>query len=236
MHGQIIQQNQLSIKDTVANYFHITDVDKHSTEDPYNLQPKQQKPTNIEKQKPLTEDEMYLKQKLITSHIFLNTAEALFKLNIPIGILNYAIDQVCQGRDSKLILDCGYELLKKKGRRQEIFLHPHINTLMSYRKVTSFDDLVRQLHKGIESLRSYGRCGTHEYDDADYILRMLERDIQYRDPDINCMWDFGWNELMFAYVEMDDVIRDIEQNTLDELMNEMAKDYMSSSNFMAAKP
>lgn len=178
---------------------------------------------------------MYLKQKLITSHLFLNTAEALFKLNIPIGILNYTIDQVCQGSDSKLILDCGYELLKKKGRRQEIFFHPHINKFMSCRKVKSFDELVRQLHNGIESLRSYGRRGTDKYDDAAYILRMLERDIQYGDPDINCTWDIGWNEFMFAYVEMDDVVRDIEQHILDELMNEMAKDYMLGSNFTAAK-
>lgn len=183
----------------------------------------------MEKQDPLTEDEMYLKQKLIISNLFLNTAEALFKLNIPISVLNYASDQICEEKDSKLVLDCGYEVLKRKGRKQEIHLNPRINKIMSHTTIRSLDDLVRQLHKDFETLRSYGINGRDEYDDADYLLKMLERDIHYRDPDLNCMWDLGWNEMMFAIVEMDEVTRDVEREVLEELVDEIAKDCMSSS-------
>lgn len=169
---------------------------------------------------PLTEDEMFLKQKLIKCHLFLNTAEALFKLNIPISILNYASEQICEDKDSKIIQDCGYELLKRKGRRQEI-IYPSINKLVSYTNVRSLDDLVRQVHKDLEVLRSYGRSGKDEYDYVNRILEMLESDIYNKHPDLNSMWDFGWNEVMFPCAKMDEVVSNIEQLLLEELMNEL---------------
>ncbi|XP_021768371.1 uncharacterized protein LOC110732699 [Chenopodium quinoa] len=181
-----------------------------------NQQQKQQKPIKMVKQEPLTEDELFLKQKLIKSHLILNTAEALFKLNIPISILNYASDQNCEEKDSKIILDCGYELLKRKGR-QEIFTNIF--------KLRSLDDLVRQLHKDLEALRFYGRNGRDEYDDyANCILKLLETDIYNRHPDLNCMWDIGWNETTFPCAKMDEAVGIIEQLMLDELVDELAND------------
>lgn len=193
----------------------------------------QPKPTTIGKQDPLTEDEMFLKQKVIKSNLFLNTAEALFKLNIPVSVLNYANDQICQEKDSKLILGGGYELLKRKGRKREIFFYHNINMITSHTMFRSLDDLVRQLHKDFETLRSYGRNGRDEYDDAGFVLKMLERDIHYSDPDLNCMWDLGWKETMFAYVEMDEVISNVERILLEELVDEIANDCMLSSNYIA---
>lgn len=189
-----------------------------------NQQQKQPKPTKMEKQEPLTEDELFLKQKLIKSHLFLNTAEALFKLNIPISILNYASDQIYEEKDSKIILDCGYELLKRRGR-QDIFFYPSINIFMTCTKFRSLDDLVRQLHKDLEALRSYGSNG-REYDHASCILNMLERDIYNRHPHLNCMWDLGWNELRFPCANMDEVISIIEHLMLEELVNELTNDWL----------
>ncbi|KMT11502.1 hypothetical protein BVRB_5g108250 isoform A [Beta vulgaris subsp. vulgaris] len=184
----------------------------------------QQAPLKIEKQEPLTEDELFLKQKLITSHLFLNTAEALFKLNIPISILNYASDQICEEKDSKMIVDSGYELLKRKGRR-ELFYYPSINVFNTCTGIRSLDDLVRQLHKDFQALRSYGRNRRDEYDYANCILQMLENDIYNRYPNLNCMWDYGWNEVKFPYAKMDEVISSIEQLLLDELLSQII-DYL----------
>ncbi|KAK9270030.1 hypothetical protein L1049_025603 [Liquidambar formosana] len=58
---------------------------------------------------------------------------------------------------------------------------------------------------------------------------MLERDLQNRDPDVNCMWDFGWNEMMFAFLEKDDVIRDVEKLLLNGLIDEIARDFLHVS-------
>ncbi|GAB4852119.1 hypothetical protein Ancab_016309 [Ancistrocladus abbreviatus] len=59
-----------------------------------------------------------------------------------------------------------------------------------------------------------------------YLLQMLERDVHHRDPDVNSMWDLGWNGIVFAYVERDDVVRDVEKVLLDEFMSEIAKDFV----------
>ncbi|KAL2901033.1 Laminin-like protein epi-1 [Bienertia sinuspersici] len=189
-------------------------------EDCNNSSDQQQKPIKMDKQILLTEDEMFLKQKLITSHLFLNTAEALFKLNIPISILNYASDHIFEEKDSKTIQDCCYELLKRKGRRQGI-IFPSSNMIATHTKIKSLDDLVRQLHKDVEILQSYGRGRKDEYDYVNHILNMLDSDIYNKHPDLNSMWDFGWNEVMFPCAKMDEVISSIEQLLLDELMEEL---------------
>ncbi|XP_021900815.1 uncharacterized protein LOC110816799 isoform X2 [Carica papaya] len=87
-----------------------------------------------EKPEPLTESEEHLKQILITSQLFLNTVEALFKLNIPIGIPR-AGEHDYHDKDSKLILACGYEVAKRKGKRQELSVHPFMKLSITFVKV-----------------------------------------------------------------------------------------------------
>ncbi|GMP45002.1 hypothetical protein CsSME_00013694 [Camellia sinensis var. sinensis] len=173
----------------------------------------------------LTDNETHLKQILIKSQLFLNTAEALFKLNIPIGILDVT-DYNSQDEDCKIILDCGYEIMKRKGRRQELTLH---NISIMSTKAMSLDNLVKQLYKDLEKLKFYGRNGSDEYDAADYLLKMLETDVQNRDPDVNSMWDLGWNEVKFSILEKDDLIRDVERYLLNVLIDEIMKDLLHLS-------
>ncbi|GAB4852075.1 hypothetical protein Ancab_016265 [Ancistrocladus abbreviatus] len=190
---------------------------------------KQHRPAKLDSvQQPLKDGEIDLKKVLITSDLFLNTAEALFKLNIPVGILNASEQHICEEEGSKLILDCCYNILKRKGRRQELCHYPCVLILTdNVSVIRSLDDLVKQLHKDLEILRSYGRNGRYaEYDDANYLLQMVERDVHHRDPDVNSMWDLGWNGIVFAYVERDDVVRDVEKVLLDEFMSEIAKDFV----------
>jgi hypothetical protein len=55
---------------------------------------------------------------------------------------------------------------------------------------------------------------------------MLECDVYNWDIDVNCMWDCGWDKMMFAFLEKDDVIRDVEKFVLDGLLDEVAKDLL----------
>ncbi|XP_057975665.1 uncharacterized protein LOC131163008 [Malania oleifera] len=197
-----------------------------STDIPYPSQLEQQKISKSWMQEPLTEDENHLKQVLTQSQVFLNSAEALFKLNIPVGILN-AVGHIYQYEDGKLVLDCGYEVMKRKGRRLELSVHPCVKTTISFpTKIRSLDDLVKQLHKDIDNLRFCGRDGINECDTSDYLYKMLENDLHGKDPDVNCMWDLGWNEMALTFLEKDEVIRDVERHMLNGLLDEIAREFL----------
>ncbi|OIT04063.1 PREDICTED: uncharacterized protein LOC109224900 [Nicotiana attenuata] len=179
-------------------------------------------------QEPLTEPEKHFKESVIKSQQFLNTAEALFKLNIPISIL-HASDQNNQGEDVKLMLDCGYEIMKRKARRQELALHPYATMSIGYVKTRSLDDLIKQLCKDFDTLKFYGGDGnmSDECDAADYLHNMIGQDMHNRIPDVNSMWDFGWSEqIMFAFFEKDDVIKDVEKHLLNGLIDEITMDLL----------
>lgn len=196
-----------------------------STDISYPSQLEHQKIPKLGMQELLTESENCLKQILITSELFLNTAEALFKLNIPFNIL-HASSYNCQDEESKLILDCGYEVMKRKGRRQEFIIHPCMKISIHSTKVTSLDKLVKQLNKDFETLKLYGRNGNPKCDVEDYLPKMLEIDVYHSIPDVNCMWDLGWNDMMFALLEKDDVIRDVEKHVLNGLIDEITRDLL----------
>ncbi|KAA8528639.1 hypothetical protein F0562_035994 [Nyssa sinensis] len=209
----------------------LNGANKESMELTYLLQHEDKKIPTSGTQELLTENETRLKQILMKSQLFLDTAEALFKLNIPVSIL-HASDYYSQDEESKLILDCGYEVMKRKGRRQECAVHPFEKISISSVKVRSLDDLVKQLYKDFESLKFYGRNGGDECDGAEYLHKMLERDVQIRDLDVNSMWDFGWNEMMFAFPEKGDIIRDVEKHVLNGLIDEITKDLLHVSVFI----
>lgn len=183
-----------------------------------------QKISEISIQQPLTESENYLKWILVMSQLFVNTAEALFKLNIPFNVLQGG-DRESQDEGSKLILDCGYEVMKRKGIRQELKVHSHSRISMGTMNIISLDDLVRQLNKDMEKLKFYGRKKSCQVDVEDYLPKMLEHDVYDKDPDIDCMWDLGWNDETFAFIEKYDVIRDTEKHILSVLLDEITLDF-----------
>ncbi|XVE94728.1 hypothetical protein REPUB_Repub02eG0033500 [Reevesia pubescens] len=172
---------------------------------------------------PLTESENHLKQILMKSQIFMNTAEALFKLNIPINIL-HANGHDYHDQESKLVLDCGYEVMKRKGRRQELSVHPFLKVSITSNKAKSLDELVKQMCKDFDELKLYGRDGKEDSPFEDYLPKMLEADVNNKEPDLNCMWDLGWNSYMFGFLEKDDVIKDMEKFVLNGLLDEITRD------------
>ncbi|XP_060199659.1 uncharacterized protein LOC132628011 [Lycium barbarum] len=183
-------------------------------------------------QEPLTEPEKQFKESVIKNQLFLNTAEAIFKLNIPISILHTS-DQNNQGEDVKLMLDCGYEIMKRKAIRQELNVHPYATISIGYTKTSSLDDLIKKLCRDFDTLKSYGGNGnmSDECDAADYLHNMICKDMQNGNPDVNSMWDSGWSteQIMFGFFEKDDVIKDMEKHLLNGLIDEITMDLLRIS-------
>ncbi|KAJ0252517.1 Uncharacterized protein HA466_0117070 [Hirschfeldia incana] len=172
----------------------------------------------------LSENEMNLKKIVVKSQLFLDTFEALFKLNIPLNVLHEVGGNNYYQEDKNLLLDCGYEIMKRKGRFQDLSVHPFVKVPISSSKVNSLDHLVRQLSKEFEKLRTYGReCYTESLVE-DYLPKVLERDVYYKDPNLNSMWDMGWSNSMDAFIERDDVIRDVEREVFNGLLEEITRD------------
>ncbi|XP_010254865.1 PREDICTED: uncharacterized protein LOC104595704 [Nelumbo nucifera] len=174
-------------------------------------------------QGPLGENENNLKQILVQSQLFLNAAEALYELQIPVGIL-HASAHKCQNENSKLVLDCSYEVMRRKGRRQELTFYPSMKISIGSMKIKCLDDLVKKLHEDLEELKFWGQNGSKECDVAQYLYTILNKDIQNRNPDVNCMWDFGWSYSIFTFIEKDDIIRDLEKHLLNGLIDEITRD------------
>lgn len=177
---------------------------------------------------PLTESETRLKHVLLKSRLFLNTAEALFKINTPTGIPKpNGQDYSLEDEDDKLALDCAFEILRRKGRRRELAVYPFARKArISFLNISSFDDVVRQLYKSFEGLRAHGRKGCHNSELEDYLPRMLELDVYTRNPETDCMWDSGWEVLTFAMLEKDEVVKDVERLITSSLIDEMASDVL----------
>ncbi|CAI9115834.1 OLC1v1016838C1 [Oldenlandia corymbosa var. corymbosa] len=177
--------------------------------------------------KPLTESEKNLKEKLIKGQQFLNTAEAFFKLNIPVSILDDSNDQCGQDAETKLILDCGYELLKKKGQRLEVSVYPRKQMSVTVaNKVNSLDDLIRQLSQDFNTLKSYGGNSSPELETADCLSKMLEKDFEKSHSEVSSMWDCNWISDPFGFQEYDEIVKELEKHLLNGLLNEITQELL----------
>ncbi|KAG9440976.1 hypothetical protein H6P81_021141 [Aristolochia fimbriata] len=180
------------------------------------------------KQGTFTEQESNLKQMLITSQHFLTAAVAFFKLHIPISILHASCHRD-EKRESKLVLDCAYEIMKRKGRRKELVFHPSVTMPIVSMKIKSLDDLVKELNRDLAHLQGHREPQGDDYDAARYLHKILDREIKDTNPDANCMWEFGWNCRMFAYIEKEEVIRDVEKHLFNRLIDEIIGDHFQIS-------
>ncbi|XVF63877.1 hypothetical protein PTKIN_Ptkin09bG0121300 [Pterospermum kingtungense] len=202
---------------------------EESIEISHTPQPQNQITTNTsEMPESLSETENHLKQILMKSQLFINTAEALFKVNISLSIL-HENGHDYHDQESKLILDCGYDVMKRKGRRQELSALPFLKLPITSSKTKSMDDLVKQMCKDFDKLKLYGRDGKEDSPFEDYLPKMLEADVNNKEPDVNCMWDLGWSCMMLAFIEKDDVIRDVEKYVLNGLLDEITIDLFTAT-------
>ncbi|KAK4387523.1 hypothetical protein Sango_2358900 [Sesamum angolense] len=200
---------------TILNPGKVSD-DLQIVEQPYAL-----KDENRLKQRDQSiEHEKDLKEILIKSQLFLSTAEALFKLNIPVSFLHVG-DHDYEVAEKKLVLDTAYEVMKRKARRYEVTYHPYTKTNISCTKLRSLDNLVKQLCKELEILKFYGGHGN---DVAAGLYEMLNKDIYNKGPDVNSMWDFEWSNMMSMFPEKEEVIREVETHMINGLLDEITND------------
>ncbi|KAL3634284.1 hypothetical protein CASFOL_021338 [Castilleja foliolosa] len=178
-----------------------------------------------ERHEQLTEPEKELKEIVIKSQSFLSTSEALFKLNTPVSYL-HAAEQDYEVAENKFILNCAYELMKRKARRTENSYNPYIKANISSPKVQSLDDLIKQLCKDLETVKFYGGNESDECDVAVRLHKMLEKDIYHKDADANSMWDFEWSNIGVLVPEKEGVVRDVERYMLNGLLDEVANDLL----------
>ncbi|CAA0813332.1 Unknown protein [Striga hermonthica] len=198
-----------------------------SIEELHNLPQNEDKQTSIpDRREQLTEPEKQLKEMAIKSQTFLSTAEALFKLNLPTSFL-HATEQDYEAPENKLVLNCAQEVMKRKARRHGVANHPHMKPASAGPKVRSFDDLIKQLGKDLETLKLYGGNLGDERDLAARLYRMLEKDIGGGGADVNCMWDLEWSNLKALVTEKDDVVREVERYMLNGLLDEITGDLVA---------
>lgn len=184
---------------------------------------KQELSENI-KEESLTEKGSPFKKMVVNNKNFLNTAQALFKLEIPIGIL-HASENAYPAEDSKGTLDCVYEVMRRKNRREESNFALRLS--IAPIRERSLDDLIQELNGDLQNLKCPITKEGGNYDTAEMLHKMLARDIQNCNPDINCMWDLGWTMMLFADAEKDEVVRDVEKHILNMLINEFALDILN---------
>ncbi|KAL6504684.1 hypothetical protein OROHE_023442 [Orobanche hederae] len=178
-----------------------------------------------ERQKQLTEPEKELKEIVIKSQMFLSTAVALFKLDIPVTFLHAAEQDYEAAEKNKLVLNCAYEVMKRKARRHKNTYNLYTKTSTSRTKLRSLDDLIKQVCRDLETIKCYGDGnGSDECDVASRLYEMHEKDIHNKDPNVNSMWDFEWSDIMSSIPEKEDIVRDVERYMINGLLDEITKD------------
>ncbi|KAI3842149.1 hypothetical protein MKX03_012757 [Papaver bracteatum] len=167
----------------------------------------------IDVAKPLQQERP--KSEKLGSQFFLNAAVALFRFQFPVSTLNCSMNK-CQDEDSKLILDSGYETMRRKGKIQELNCNPCISIYVGSKKVRCLDSLVKELN---EDLETYNKQP---------ILFATKRH-ENKNPVVNCMWDFGWSDIMFSCIEKEEVVRDVEKHVLNRLIDGITRDFIHLS-------
>lgn len=119
--------------------------------------------------------------------------------------------------------------MKRKGRREDQASFPAMKLSIVSAKVKSFDDLIKELHEDLGHLKTHGKTEDGNYDAANFLDKMLKRDFQSRNPDANCMWDFGWSDSSCGYLETDEVIKDVEKFLLNRLIDEITRNLLDIS-------
>ncbi|RZC92997.1 hypothetical protein C5167_028352 [Papaver somniferum] len=173
---------------------------------------------------PANED--HLKQILLRSRVFLNAVVALFRFQFPVGTLNCSTNK-CQDEDSKLLLDSGYETMRRKGKIQELNCNPCIGIFVGSKKVRCLESLVKELNEDLETYKY--SASEHIEDEASHLHYLLQKDIENKNPVVNCMWDFGWSNIMFSCIEKEEVARDVEKHVLNIMIDEITRDFIHLS-------
>uniref|UniRef100_A0A1D1Y332 DUF3741 domain-containing protein n=1 Tax=Anthurium amnicola TaxID=1678845 RepID=A0A1D1Y332_9ARAE len=183
--------------------------------------------SNFDRKELLTDDEKHLRKILANSQLFLSNAQTLFNIKIPVSLIPEGKTE-CQDEQRKIALDSGFEVMRRKGRRQEISLLSTKEVSTATVRVRCMDDLIKELNNDLKSLE-FSVLNEDCVDTSEFLHKMLERDIHDSNPDVNCMWDFSWKSLKFVSAEKNEVAKDMEKHVLNGLINDIVKDILNVS-------
>ncbi|KAL6006211.1 hypothetical protein ACLOJK_040257 [Asimina triloba] len=153
-----------------------------------------------------------LRQLLLSSPSFTNSAEELFDLHIDQNIVCHANDHdLAVAKSSKFLLDCVKEIMGHKHRRGAHWKHPLVllRTHGSELDIT-VGKLLDELIDGIENLEYYSKVGAGGLG-KDGLYCMLGRDLRCEGLVGNGVWDLGWSN-GFSLEDADEVASEVEQN------------------------
>lgn len=125
----------------------------------------------------------------------------------------------CDGTNSKLLMDCAYELLESRRQRNIPSIYPLIQRpLKNPNFCISTDHLMQEIHNAIESLMNYkNRAST--------VLALLEQDLRCIGRNVEA-WDEGWRD-EFTRDEVYEISCDLDKLILGELVAEVLAEFCS---------
>lgn len=164
-----------------------------------------------------------IRNLLLDSSIFLNRAEELFDTYTYQPLVSHTTSsQDCGTADTKLLLECGKELLEHKSLQCRVGVHPFPYIHFKKSKICiSLDRLVKEICDGIQYLKSYYKLAGNMIV-IDTLHTVLKKDI-WCNGLVNGAWDLGWRN-GFTLDEIDQVVLDIEQKILSGIIEDVIMD------------
>jgi hypothetical protein len=168
--------------------------------------------TNLYYEDSLTENQILLKDMLLSDPEFLDLSQALF--TVEITTLNFEKNtKTPLGKENNIVLlNAAREILKRKATRLDVCENI---------KIQSLNSLIRELDSDFRSLE-YGRK-SENFD----LQKIIEKEIGDGNPDANCMWELGWNPKLSAPFEKCEVSKELEKHLTSCLITELTRDLVN---------
>ncbi|KAJ3670060.1 hypothetical protein LUZ60_010384 [Juncus effusus] len=161
----------------------------------------------------LNEDQILLKENLLKDTQFLDLAQKISKIEIPLDTPPFQeVTKTPLDKESDTVLfHTVHGILKRKGEKYDLFCTNF--------KFHNLNSLIKELDSDLKSLEFKS-----DREFVEVLQQMLEREIGGRNSDSNCMWEFGWNLKHFARCEKFEIAKDLEKHLVSGLITEFTED------------
>ncbi|XP_050218734.1 uncharacterized protein LOC126669330 [Mercurialis annua] len=159
-----------------------------------------------------------LKDLLLSSVSFLNSAEKAFHLNVSYPKILPTEIHDSGVIDMKLCLDYANEFIERRSLPDSQIRHPIITYIANPRTHLSLEQLVDEVCSGVETLKRYNKLSDYEVC-ADGVYGILERDMMCAEV-LSGIWDSGWRNGC-SLNEVEQTVNGLEKLLVNELMEEV---------------
>jgi hypothetical protein len=165
--------------------------------------------TNSYYEDSLTENQIILKDLLLSDPEFLDLSRALFTIEVNSVIFEKNAKKPLERENNIVLLHAAHEILKRKATRLDIGENI---------KIQSLNFLIRELDSDFRSLQCGRKSGKFE------LQKIIEREVGGGNPDANCMWEFGWDPKLRAPCVRCEVTKELEKHLTSGLITELTRD------------